>query len=317
MVRRGRQRAEQGKPMWRNAFGYRPDGSREPDAVTAPLVRQAYAAILAGASLGDVCRLWNDAGAYTLTGKPWNASLVSAYLRKPRNAGLRDYNGEIVGEATWPALIDEATWRAAQAVLDAPGRRPGRKSVRRHLLTGVLNCGKCGHYLSGQVTTQGTTAYGCKRCHRVSIRAEHVEPLLYGVVAERLAMPDAVDLLKAEVHDEAEAEQIRLQIATLYSNIDRYAVEHADGLLTARQVKIITDRDLEKIAALERRQQDQERLRVFDGLPLGTSQVADAVAGLSADRFRAVAGVLMSVTVEPVGKRGHVFNPERVQMNWR
>ena len=47
----------------------------------------------------------------------------------------------------------------------------------------------------------------------MSIRAEHVEPLLYGVVAGRLAMPDAMDLLKAELHDEAEAEALRIERA--------------------------------------------------------------------------------------------------------
>ena len=46
----------------RRAFGYLGD-TRQPDPVTAPLVKQAYAAILAGASLADICRLCNDAGA--------------------------------------------------------------------------------------------------------------------------------------------------------------------------------------------------------------------------------------------------------------
>ena len=45
----------------------------------------------------------------------------------------------------------------------------------------------------------------------MSIRAEHVEPLLYSVVSGRLAMPDAIDLLKAELHDEAEAEALRIE----------------------------------------------------------------------------------------------------------
>ena len=56
---------------------------------------------------------------------------------------------------------------------------------------------------------------------------------------------------------------------------------------------------------------------MFDGLPLGTPEVADAVSRLSPDRLRAVLDVLMTVTVAPVGKGGHVFNPERVQVNWR
>ncbi|MGH3559464.1 MAG: recombinase family protein, partial [Mycobacterium sp.] len=149
-LRATRQLAERGVPNWHRAFGY--DDDRQPDPRTAPLVKQAYAAILAGASLGDVARTWNDAGALTLGGNRWRAAEVSKFLRKPRNAGLRTYGvrygpvtrDSIVGKGTWPPLVDEDTFWSVQAVLDAPGRAPARKSVRRHLLTGVLVCGKCG-----------------------------------------------------------------------------------------------------------------------------------------------------------------------------
>ena len=233
---------------------------------------------------------------------------------------MRAHNNEIVGKGAWPALVDESTWRAGQAVLDAPGRAPGRKTVRRHLLTGVLGCGKegCGGYLSGQWTIQRSTstgspaiAYACKECRGVSIRAEHVDPLLYGVVAGRLARRDAVVLLKAEMHDEAEAERLRTEKATLYTKLDELAVERAQGLLTGRQVQIATEIVQQQIEAIERKEQDQERLRVFDGIPLGKPGAAAAVKKLSPDRFRAVLDVLMTVTVAPVGKGGHVFNPER------
>ena len=205
MKRAARQRAEQGIPKWKRAFGYL-DDTYQPDPVTAPLVKQAYAAVLAGGSITDIARAWNAAGAYGLTGRPWTASTVSLFLRAPRNAGLRAHNDEIVGQGTWPPLVDEKTWRAAQSVLNAPGRAPGRKTVRRHLLTGVLGCGKCGHHLSGNHTNDKRITHSCKACRGVSVRAEHVEPLVMGLVAGRLARPDAVDLLKTELHDEAEAE---------------------------------------------------------------------------------------------------------------
>jgi DNA invertase Pin-like site-specific DNA recombinase len=317
--REARQKAERGVAKWRNAFGYLDMGGdlRELDPKTAPLVKQAYAAILAGSSLKDIAKLFNDAGAYGLTGKPWRDSTVSLFVRKPRNAGLREHNGQIIGKGTWPALVDESTWRAAQKVLDAPGRAPGRKTVRRHRLTGVLGCGRCGHYLSGQWTTQKTIVYGCKQCHGVSIRAEHVEPLLMRVVAGRLAQPDAIDLLRAELHDEAEAEKLRTEANTLLARLDEIADERADGLLTGKQAKRATERINNKLTELERRQQDQEKLRVFDGIPLGKPEATDAVQRLSPDRFRAVLDVLLTVTVAPVGKGGRVFNPERVQVNWR
>jgi hypothetical protein len=161
-------------------------------------------------------------------------------------------------------------------------------------------------------------AYRCKTCRGVSIRAEHVEPLLYRIVSGRLAMPDAVDLLKAEIHDETEAEAIRTELNTLYTELRNIGVERGHRLLTGEQAKIATDLINEDIAKLEARQQDQERLRVFDGIPLGEPEVADAIAELTPDRFRAVLDVLVVVTIAPVGKGGgHMFNPERVQANWR
>ena len=315
-IRAAQQKAERGEPNWSQAFGYHAD-TRQPDPVTAPLVKQGYAAILAGASLGDICRAWNAAGAYTLTGKPWTADTLSRFLRQPRNAGLRAYKGEIIGEATWPELVDVSTWRAAQTVLEAPERKPGRKSVRRHLLTGVAQCGKCGHYLSASYLTDGRIIYRCTKCHGVSILAENVVPIVYAVVSGRLAAPDAVDLLKTELHDEAEAEALRIEQSTLLAELDNIGVERADGLLTGRQAKIATDRINDKLQAIQARQTDQERIRVFDGLPLGQPDVADAIKALSPDRFRAVLDVLATITVAPVGKGGKVFNPERVQVVWR
>ncbi len=315
-LRAARQRADTGTPNWTRAFGYLGD-THQPDPVTGPLVKQAYADVLAGTSLTGICRQWNAAGVRTVTGRPWTAETLTKFMRKARNAGLRAYKGEIVGKGTWPPLVDESAWRAAQAVLDAPSRAPGRKAVRRHLLTGVARCGKCRNTLAGNYRTDGRIVYVCKRCHGVSILAENVEPLVYRIVSGRLAMPDAVDLLKAERHDTAEAEKLRTERATLLTELDNIGIERADGLLTGKQAKIATDRINEKLAAIEGRQQDQERLRVFDGIPLGTKEVAEAIKRLSPDRFRAVLDVLATVTVAPVGKSGKIFNPERVQVVWR
>ena len=118
-------------------------------------------------------------------------------------------------------------------------------------------------------------------------------------------------------HDDVEAEKLRGQKQTLLTRLDEIADERADGLLTGQQAKRATDRITEQLAAIEHREQDQERLRVFDQIPLGTPDAVAAVEGLSPDRLRAVMNVLMTVTVMPVGKGSHVFNPRRVQVEWR
>jgi DNA invertase Pin-like site-specific DNA recombinase len=341
--RAARSKAEKGTPKWKRAFGYLPDtrdkkdddGTRQLDPVTAPLVETAYKKLLTGAKLGDICKLLNDAGAYGLTGKPWTASTVSLFLRAPRNAGLRSHthmeNGkpvtDIVGKGTWPALVNERTWKAVQDKLNAPGRAPGKKSVRRHLLTGVMRCGNpgCEGYLAGNWVMQAHGAgprahsitYACKTCRAVSIRAEHVEPLLYKLVGGRLAKPDAEDLLKAAILDETDAEAIRAELAVLYADRTQIGVERGKRLLTGEQAKIATDLINEDIATLEGRQNDQEMLQVFEGIPLGTPAAHGAVLDLSPDRFRAVVNVLIAPVVKPVGKGGHVFDPDRLVPNWK
>jgi DNA invertase Pin-like site-specific DNA recombinase len=326
--RAGRQRAEQGRPKWKRAFGYLPDtrakeyddGTRQLDPVVAPLVRDGYAAIVAGASLRDVATMWNEAGAFGRAGKPWNQSLVSQFLRKPRNAALREYEGEIVGKGTWPPLVDESLWRAAQAAIN---RRPGnggrgtRRSVRRHPLTNVLTCGKCEGLMSGGRAADGSVMYVCKGCRGVSVRANGAEPLLLRMIGGRLAKSDASDLLKAEQIDPAEARRLADEKAGLYAELDQLAIERARKLLTARQVQIASAEIQAQIEAIEEKERDAERVRVLDGIPLGTPQAVDAVAKLTPDRLRAVVGLLCKqVRVAAIGKSGNTFNPERIKFVW-
>ncbi len=125
------------------------------------------------------------------------------------------------------------------------------------------------------------------------------------------------DLLNAEIHDEAEAEAIRTELNTLYGELENIGIERGQRLLTGQQAKVATDLINADIAKLERRQQDQQRLRVLDGIPVGKPGAAAAVKKLAPDRFRSVMDLLLTVTVAPVGKSGKVFNPERVQVDWK
>ena len=364
--RAARAKAEKGKPQWRRAFGYidTPAGP-VPDPELAPLIREGYAALLAGASLKDVANMWNKAGALTqdwrrkrdengdividaqtgraalvCTRKRWTESQVSEFIRKPRNAGLRDHNGEIVGPGTWEPLVDESLWRAVQANMAArPGPRGPRRTARRHMLTGMMLCEKCGDVLAGRWVFHKTggkpgrpkagqskeehpgdiayvISYTCRGCHGVSIRAANVEPWLIDLIGRRLAEPDAMKLLKKDIANAGQAQAIRDQKAALYQDMNALAVERANGLLTGEQVKIASDIIKGKIDALEHTEHDQERLRVLDGIPLGTDPAIDAVAELSADRFRAVMRLLVEIKIEGVGKGKHTFDEERIKVRW-
>ena len=270
---------------------------------------------MSGVPSATSARTWNDAGALTLNGKPWTASQVSQFLRKPRNAGYVPITARLSARAHGRRWSKNHVAGGADG-LNTPGRAPGRKTVRRHLLTGVL-VAAVRHYLSGTVDPTKRIAYGCKAVPRVSVRAEHVEPLIYGCGRRPMAEtrrrsicsgPNSTTTPKprscateADPADPARRDRRRTR---------RRAADRRAGQACHRPVP-------EKLAAIERRQQRPGTAAGVREIPLGTDAVADAVERLSPDRFRAVLDVLMTVTVMPVGKGSHVFNPERVQVKWR
>jgi hypothetical protein len=102
-----KQRAESGRAwLARRAFGYtKPNrdgtGMRVIES-EASLLRDAYAAVLAGRSLRGIAADWNANGVRTTEGNPWVGVVLRKALVNPRYAGLRSYRGEIVGAADWP-----------------------------------------------------------------------------------------------------------------------------------------------------------------------------------------------------------------------
>lgn len=121
--------------------GTRPYGYAD-DRITvvpeeAEVVREAARQILAGWSLRQVCRHLNDRGVPTVTGARWSPQVMRRLLIAPRTAGLRELQGEVVGEAAWEPLVDRQTWEGVAAVLQDPARRKNQ-TARRYLLTGLV-----------------------------------------------------------------------------------------------------------------------------------------------------------------------------------
>lgn len=337
-LRAARQRAERGIARWPYApFGYNKGTHTkncakncEKSHITinkaqAKLVREAYAAFIGGAKLREVAAIFNDRKSFGRNGVPWSPTTVSLFLGNPRNAGIRAHNREIVYDAegqpvqgNWPALIDMTVWNKAQAVFNDPNRRrPGPRSVNRHPLTGLLVCGKCGSTMGGQWTLQKTRAYQCKSCHRVSIRGQFVDDLVKEMLTLRLAREDAVDLLHNKNRpDDAESEALRAEAATLAGRLDEIADERADGKLTGSQAQRATARIMARLAEIESRQRDAERVRVFDGVSLGKPAVAEQVTAMTEDQYRACLAVLGPIVIEPVGKGATGLRRDRVRFDW-
>ena len=63
----------------------------------ADALAQAHRDVLDGATLGSICRDWNARGITTPTGKQWRGGELWRVLKRPRNAGLMEYRGQISG----------------------------------------------------------------------------------------------------------------------------------------------------------------------------------------------------------------------------
>jgi site-specific DNA recombinase len=117
----------------------------------ADAIAKAYEDVQAGRSLKDVARQRNAVGLLTPRGNQWNGMAVRALLLNPRNAALRAYRGEVVGQASWPAIVSEQVWRGVRTTLtDGARLRPGAgfTTGRKRLLSGIAVCSERGGTLT-------------------------------------------------------------------------------------------------------------------------------------------------------------------------
>ncbi|QFZ74013.1 hypothetical protein GFH48_12830 [Streptomyces fagopyri] len=119
------------------------------------LVDKAIDSVIAGESLGSIVRRWTADKVLTVprrkrledgtrtepTGRGWKHTELRRVLLRPRNAGLMDHRGEIVGKAAWPPLTTEEKWRAAKTILEQPERRTSFGNARKWLGSGLYVCG--------------------------------------------------------------------------------------------------------------------------------------------------------------------------------
>jgi site-specific DNA recombinase len=308
------QAAEQGRRVTgARPFGYTADGMefKEPEAQA---VQNAYQWLLDGVSLGQIAHRWNDAGLYTPQGSHlWSGPTVGTCLRKPRNTGIRTHNGEIVAEATWPALVDRETWHAALAIMKDPNRLSMRGDQR--LLTGVTVCGVC----EGPVHVGGNKGYPVYRCATTtghfSRKAEPVDEYVAEVMIARLSLPDAADLFAPPENGPNKSELIR-EADRIRRKLDGLAALYEEGTLTLKGVRQSSERLRAQIADVE------AKLAEAYGIPKAARTIvkaADVRAAWEsldiADR-REIIRVLAVVYLDSPGRGSREFRPETVRIEW-
>lgn len=304
----------------RRRFGYNANMS-ELDTAEAAAIVEAAERVLAGESLLSITRLWNKAGLLTPTGKPWRSPNVGKLLRSPHLAAIRMHNGAAV-VATWPAVFDADTHESLVAFLTNPDRVTQRfTGVRKHWLSGQLECAVCGGPMYGRKTPlKSGPAYICRENHSQAPTAR-VDATVHALVIERLASVDMSGAWLAPVDVEranARAAE-RLTLAETRRNMPALLAggmspdDYAAGLAAV-------DARVSELDAEATNDDTAGRLpaRVLDGLTgVPVDVVAERFAALPWDRQRAVVAVLGVPVLARASRKGVGLPWERARVTMR
>lgn len=201
-IRRAREAAavKGGIIIGSNPFGWT-DGGRTLVEAEAEIIRDAARRFLAGEiGLAAIAREWTAKGyRRPRSGRAWTTNTVKCVLEGPRNAGLLQFRGEIVGEASWPAILDRITYE--RLVRKFAERRINTPPRRITTFTGVFKCGSCGNKMI--IDRSGPRqVFRCKpgpgrtACGKIAIAADGVtdavlEYLFHSVDGEPVELPDS------------------------------------------------------------------------------------------------------------------------------
>lgn len=324
---KAREIAEAGRPNGGNhrPFGYEPDRVTVRDS-EAVVIRDLAARYLAGESLMSLTE-WLEASDVPTVGKVnWRTGAVRQILTSPRIAGLRSHNGEIVGDAVWPAIITPAQHHQLVAAF---GRKKitGRRTARRYLLSGMLRCGKCGNKLFSSARREGDRQrrrYVCSSspdhggCGRLSVVAEPVEEWITEAVLMRLDTPAMADALAGRVAADERQSAVLRELDS-----DQAQMLELSEMWAAKQISSAEWKAARE--PIEARIRDAERqLSTFTGTTALAGLVGNSAAlredweSLNLTRQAAiVAAVVDFATIQAGAPGSRALDPNRIVPIWR
>jgi site-specific DNA recombinase len=317
-----RANAVAGRPHGRHVYGYK----RVYDPVSrgllevaidedqAAVLREVADRFLSGASFYALAQDLEARGVPAPAGTRWHPTNLARLMRNPTYIGKRTHNGEVVGDADWPAIFDEHTWWQLQARLADPARKSRREGSVRHLLTELATCGVCGGRIQSQKARGPYRTLTCINRFCVARKESDVDDFVTQVIAARLSQPDVLDLLVSDHSDDdtkqavAEAQAKRARLQTFYDaaatgEITAAALGRIEATLLA-EIKAAEDRA--RRAALPSAVRDLAGVdvaAVWDDLPITTR--------------REVIRTLAEIRILPTGRGTRHFDPDSVSITWR
>lgn len=327
LKRKFQDNAKEGKSHGVVPFGYRrvrvhDDNGRDIgsqdviDPAEAEAVRELYRRVIAGESLRFLAKYLNENGFTTIRGNPFQGNVVGAMLRRPRYAGMRTHQRQVVGKGEWPPIVSLATYEEALAILNAPGRRLSRGAEPKYLLSGIAVCGRCGTAMRPNVHKPKNgkhrqPAYICPGCNKVTRKIEAVDEVVEEIIVARLIQPGADIMTSTDPEALSAAIDDR---EALLARMDTAADNFAQGAITARQLARITEALTIQVTTAEAAIAKLRPSRVLDGA-VGV-KAAETWVLSTVERKRQIIRHLAEVTILPSGP-GIRFSPEQVRVEWK
>lgn len=224
VLRAVRANAAKGRPHGKLAYGYAREYDERGTFVRqyakqdeAAIIRECARRVAAGDALYAVAQDLNVRQVPAPRGGKWIPTQVKRLVTNPRYVGQRVHRGVVVGEALWPAILDEKVWAECVRRMADPRRNTVRDTSLKHLLSGSLKapCGGRTRVLSNR----GYATYVCHDDYCIAVRTTYVEDFVTEMMIGRLERPDVLQLLgrsdggaaaSALAGAEADEKQLRL-----------------------------------------------------------------------------------------------------------
>jgi site-specific DNA recombinase len=306
------------------------------DPVEGPIVSECARRVLAGESIASITRDLNQRGVLTSAGNPWNRTTLRRMLCSARISGRREHIptdsyegvrplvGEIVStESDWPGIISVEVSDRLRALLTRPERRITTGGARKHLLSGILHCARCGQPMVGR-SSRGVLRYVCNRnpdggkggCGRMYITAAPTDDHIRDLVLTALDSPEMAQRLRQR---EAPEPDLHARIRADEDELEALAADHGRGEISRTEWKAARTPIVARLDAARERLATSTQTTALDGFVGTLEEMGARWEWCNVSQRRAViTAVLERVVVHQATVMGrNRFDTDRLEPRWR
>jgi hypothetical protein len=145
-------------------------------------------------------------------------------------------------------------------------------------------------------------------------RSEPVDEFVIAVILARLSRPDVADLLNPPKH--VDVGKLRAERGAIQRNLEEMFADAVVNGYKASLLSAASVRANRLIAEIDAELAESAQASALTPFLNQRDRTAEVWAGLDLARQRVVVQTLCTVTLHPVGRRAHVFDPAKVKIDF-